>query len=403
MTDSVQKKKFERLYDLSQTFTPGTPIKNLGDFSGRWELVSSVYSVLFQPGQHVALFGDRGVGKTSLANILGESFAEKTAKSIRSVRQACSSGDTFTSVWRGIFKKLGISVDDIWTASPSSIIEMLDGLDYRPLLVIDELDRFDDQDGLSLLADTIKAMSDETVRATIVLVGVSDTLEQLIGDHESIGRALVQIKVDRMTERDLSDIVTRGLNRMKMTASEADVRRVARLSEGLPHYTHLLAHSAAERSIQDDRWIMSGEDVDTAIASAVQKAQDTIRNAYAKAIFSPRPDNLFEKVLLACALAHKNEVGYFSPRDVRDPLNEILDRETPIEISAFVRHLNEFTTGPHGQVLQKRGERRKWGYRFSDPMLQPYILLKGIANKSITEQQLAALRPVQPNSFPDGI
>lgn len=386
---SDKNKRISRLVDLSRTFTPGAPVVRLQNFAGRLELLSTVFRAISQAGQHVALFGDRGVGKTSLANVLGESFVQ-SGQPIRSLRVACSTTDTYETVWRRLFRKLKIELDDDQGITPAFVVEALDSLDFHPLLVVDEIDRFTDDEGLSLFADTIKALSDDVVRATIVVVGVSGSIESLIGDYLSVGRALIQIKVERMALKELRQIVESGLEQLGMKAPSDTAYRLAALSEGLPHYTHLLSYHAAEWAICDDRYELNAGDIRKAVHVAVAKAQDSIRSNYAKAIRSPRTDNLFEQVLLASALAEKDEVGFFTPRDVRDPLREILGRKVPI--SAYMRHLNEFSSEGHGNILQKRGAPRKWVFRFTDPMMQPYVVLRGVETGGISEDRVIGMR-----------
>lgn len=86
-----------------------------------------------------------------------------------------------------------------------------------------------------------------------------------------------------------------------------------------------------------------------------------------------------------------NELGFFSARNVRDPLSKILDR--PAAISAFVRHLNEFCSDGRGAALQKHGQPRKYFYRFSNPILQPFVILHGLTEGTLTESLLTELRP----------
>ena len=46
-----------------------------------------------------------------------------------------------------------------------------------------------------LFADLIKTLSDQLVRATVVLVGVADNVSDLVAEHESIEGALCGIDV----------------------------------------------------------------------------------------------------------------------------------------------------------------------------------------------------------------
>jgi len=55
---------------------------------------------------------------------------------------------------------------------------------------------------------------------------------------------------------------------------------------------------------------VSTEDVETAIARSIDHAQQSIVSSYHHATSSPR-GNLYAEVLLACALANTDELGYF--------------------------------------------------------------------------------------------
>src|SRR5690349_11346351 len=51
-------------------FKPKTPIDDDKLFSGRRKQVQEVLDVVWEEGGHAVIFGERGVGKTSLANII---------------------------------------------------------------------------------------------------------------------------------------------------------------------------------------------------------------------------------------------------------------------------------------------------------------------------------------------
>src|SRR5262245_7615521 len=53
----------------NRTFSPAAPIDQLTLFAGRIQELRRVIDATTTRGQHVVIFGDRGVGKTSLANI----------------------------------------------------------------------------------------------------------------------------------------------------------------------------------------------------------------------------------------------------------------------------------------------------------------------------------------------
>lgn len=106
-----------------------------------------------QRGQHVILYGERGVGKTSLANVLS-AFGTLQSASSGSVKINCHTGDKFETLWANVFRELG---DDspvtVAPSDPEGARHALQQLKSPTLMVIDELDRLEDDDALSLLAD----------------------------------------------------------------------------------------------------------------------------------------------------------------------------------------------------------------------------------------------------------
>jgi energy-coupling factor transporter ATP-binding protein EcfA2 len=395
MAENAPTDKLQRLARVAHVFTPGAPVNRYALFGGRMEQVLDVLNTVGQRGQHVMLYGERGVGKTSLANVLAEIFAGKGDTLLRSVGVNCQTNDSYATVWSNVFRELerdgNLTIrDGMVPSEPEQVRFALEELESPALIVIDELDRLEDEEALSLLADTIKTLSDHSTLVTLVLVGVADSVDQLIGDHQSVSRALTQIHVPRMSVPELEEIIEKGLHELDLSASRAVKRRIARLSEGLPHYTHLLALHSSQRAIADDRDEVQNVDVDRAVDLAVQKAQHSIRTAYEKATRTTRNDTLFEEALLAAALAPKGPLGHFTAGSVRQPMSTVL--ATNVEIAKFNRHLNAFTEESRGAVLEKSGEPRRWFYRFRDPLLQPYVVLNGLAQKRIGEDAVAALQ-----------
>lgn len=386
----MNTEKWARYAQVPQVFTPGAPIDTPALFAGRQAQVGDVINAVAQRGQHVVLYGEMGVGKTSLANVLEALFDTRgVLGDLRCVRVNCGTTDEFYGIWRKIFRELDLTDSDGLTpVTPDDIRYALRDMDPR-LIVIDELDRLDDDDTITLLADTIKTLSDHSVPSTLMLVGVADSIDELIGDHTSIERALTQVLMPRMSRPELEEIIERGCNQLDLSVDPRARARIARLSEGLPYYTHLLSLHSAQHALMDDRDEIRPADVEVGMREGVEKAQASIRSAWQTATRSPRPESLFGEVLLACALAPKDELGYFTASAVRKPMSEIMGK--PYGIPAFARHLNAFSTEPRGPVLQKRGEQNRYFYRFLNPLLQPFTILSGLSTGLISDESLAKL------------
>jgi Cdc6-like AAA superfamily ATPase len=395
----------DRMRLVSEAFRPAAPIDRRSLFSGRTAQIAEVFAVLTQPGQHAVIYGERGVGKTSLATVAAETLR---SSNVLTARATCDTSDDFSSAWRKALDEIVLRTttqavgfapaarDAVESASgllktaevrPHDVRKALQAISQQREIVVfvDEFDRLQDPAARTLFADTIKMLSDQLVRATIVLVGVADDVNELIREHGSVERALVQVHMPRMSRAELTEIVHKGMAAAQMTIGKTAADRIATLSQGLPHYTHLLSQLAAQAALDDRRTDVTVSDVDFAITRAIEKAQQSIMEAYGRAIASARR-SLYPQVVVACALAACDEFGFFAPADVREPLSKVVGR--PCDTQAFAQHLEELSTPARGPMLQKRGEPRRFRYRFVNPLLQPYVVMKALSEGLVRQRDL---------------
>lgn len=392
----AEREKIRRVTKAAQVFSPGAPINRHQLFAGRAEQIRDTINSIMQRGQHVILFGERGVGKTSLANVLSEILSELDMQVMAPGIINCDATDDFSSLWHKVCREMYVSLQSESMGfirqsnekrisleehipkevKPEDVRFMFERLSDETIIIIDEIDRLTDRKVTHLLADTIKTLSDHSVNSTLILVGVADSVDELIAEHESIERCLVQVRMPRMSRKEMFEILDKGLDAIEMTMSDDVKKQIAALSQGLPHYTHLLGLHAVQEAIFDGRTEVTADDLRQATANAVDKAQQSIRRAHHQATSSARK-TLYAEVLLACALASTDNLGYFAAADVRAPMSAIMGKE--YKIPAFARHLKAFCEEKRGPILQRIGSAHRYRYRFINPLMEPFVVLDGLA------------------------
>ena len=381
---------------LSQTFSPAAPVERSDFFYGRRPVMRRLIDAANQSGQHAIIYGERGVGKTSLANVLSSYLRPFTSETIASARVNCYGETTYTQIWNSLFDQVDLSSGSEYrTLTLNDVFYTLREEDSRKLiLIVDEFDRIQDPDIDTLFADTVKALSDFSLDTTLILVGVADDVDDLITEHESVSRCLVQIHLPRMTVDELGDIVNFGIEKVGMEISSEAVSQICSISLGLPNYVHALGLAAGRSAIDRKSRSIKTRDVAEAIRTLTLESQQTVMRSFDLATASPRRQNYYFQVLLACAIAPTDQLGYFRAADIRSAYSEIMGRSQ--DIASYVRHLHNLCGEKRGAVLQRLGESRNYRFRFTDPILQPYVLMRGVeqglVNLDIIEN---ANRPVR--------
>lgn len=404
--------------EITEAFSPGAPVQERDLFSGRASQIASLEDAVNQRGRHAIVYGERGVGKTSLANVLAL-VMHRPNKELVYVRVNADPTDTFVSLWKKVFKRMSyvsstldgaaskrISEDFGSELSPDDVQLVLSEFtsNHVPIIVLDEFDRIKDKTTTQLVADTIKALSDYSVNATIVVVGVAEDVSSLIHGHESITRSLIQIKMPRMSTDELKQLILTRYTRCGIVTDADAVWKIIFLSRGLPYYTHSLAMHAARYAIDNRKVVVKHHDVDKAVEGAITELDQTIKEKYVMAVRSQRTeDTLYAPVLLACAFAATDELGRFQQSAVAAPLNRILPGKN-YQASTFALHMNAFTEQGRGCVLQRFGTARNYRYRFADPMMQPYVILKGLNEGRLTDEvaEIFSTKPQIEMSFSSG-
>jgi Cdc6-like AAA superfamily ATPase len=260
----------DKLDLLNQVFSPSSPIKSKDLFRGRIQQLMDVTGAIHESGQHVVLYGERGVGKTSLSNIMDISF-----QNVMSAKVTCNRRQNFKDVWEAALSKIRFEYSEkglgfqavekkevvqldiflpnnLQEISSQDVQNVLEKVNNHLLFIFDEFDSITDNETKIRFADTIKALSDNAANVTILIVGIADSVNDLIGEHSSLERCLKQVQMPRMSDEELRSIITKGLELLGMTIDDQVTHKIVRLSLGFPHFTHLLAKYSAKAAIEEE-------------------------------------------------------------------------------------------------------------------------------------------------------
>ena len=387
---------------MRKVFTPHMPVSETDLLFGRQNEVKALFETINTPGQHVLLYGERGVGKTSLANVMAALVQVASTQELFVKR--CDSHDNFATILAAPLGRVGadLTLMEVEKAaesevgggasvgpfsvessrsqevvatyqangklSPSTVGAALGTL--RGLLVIDEADAISQDADRRQLAELIKNLSDAGSPFKIMVVGIAATGAELTAAHPSVARCLREVKLRRMAPAELRAIVVSGAESLGLHYTSDAVETIVKLSAGYPHFTHLLALKCAEEAIGEQRTRIENRHLRAALRLAVDDAEGTLRRVYGDAVRSQ--SDLYRQILVACATFETEE---FSSAELRDAIERVAG--LPISQGSLNNYFQRLVSNTGSAILRRTGQGH---YRFEDPRMAGYVR---IANEMI--------------------
>jgi Cdc6-like AAA superfamily ATPase len=279
---------------LRNAFAPSQPVAEHRMFAGRDETLRVVIRSIEDQRLHVVIYGERGIGKTSVLHMLTQSAVE--ARYIV-IYTSCGANSTFDETFRAassvipllyhsdygptsVEAERGETVADLLPASELSprqfgdICAKLTGT--RVLIILDEFDRCESGAFRRDVAEIIKNLSDRQGRVQLVLAGVAADLTQLVEHIPSIRRNVHAMRIPKMTDGEIMEIVANGERAAGFVFDPGAGTYVASMALGSPYIANLLCHHAGHAALDAGRSVILPSDVSAAIARAVIEFQGRI-------------------------------------------------------------------------------------------------------------------------------
>jgi len=366
---------------LRQAFTPANPQHNAVRFVGRREQLARIRQAIMEEQAHVCLCGERGRGKTSLANLATEAAR---AAGFTVARYSCTAESDFEDILRGLARSLP---DRLLLSSPrqtSALIGCeamfppgplqpwhvlaLPGqlVDCRLILMVDEFDRLPSDVTRTRIADTIKLLSEHAAPVFFFIIGASDSLEQLLGRHPSIQRSVVGVSLPLLTNAEVEEIVLRGARHSGLEFS-AQVRTcIAALARGVPYHAQLLALRAGQAALDRGDMAVSAADLRYAIERTITEAAPRVIVLY-EALTQGEKAGPMTSLLRAIAAGEQDRFGRF--RATYTPEGRITVAGTSADPGLWARLLD---TGAVRRCIGAGADI----YSFAEANFAHYVLLR---------------------------
>lgn len=316
-----------RRHALREAFTPMRPQRSLRRFVGRRAQFARILQAIEEDQAHVVLYAERGRGKTSLANLVAD--AARGADHMVA-RYACTAESDFDAIVRGLARDLPQPLLGMHSPEeagpqgceaalppgrlqPSDVTALPSRLMGRLLFVVDEFDRVQDEATRTRLADTIKMASDCGAPLSFLVVGVSDSLEQLLGRHPSIQRNVVGVPLPLLPDAEIDGLVERGGREVGLVFPSPVRERIVSLARGGPYVAQLLALRAGQAALGRRVTEVSGRDLRAAIQRVVEEADPRVVALHETLTEGGRAPDM-AALLRGIAAGTRNEFGHFLAR-----------------------------------------------------------------------------------------
>lgn len=384
---------------------PAKPVDELGMLHGREKQLETIRRALFADGRSVFIFGDRGVGKSSLAKIAASQYRDNN-KDFLYVQ--CEDSSTLPSVLLALARKAGVAEtgeqerkhgfsagwgdilrytherttkigEDKLVEPPSLdacvelVSDIVNRVGEKTIAVVDEFDAIRDIRERQRFGDLLKRIGDRDVDFKLILSGIGPSLHDLLGGHLSSIRQLETVELDRLSWDARWEIIEAAAAGVGVTINHDLCVRIAAISNGFPHYVHLLTEKLLWRMFSDPDSMTDAtpEHYRGALDDAVESVAPHLKGPYLAA--TQRVSEDYRDAVWAAADAYDLQRHTARVFESYVRICEQLGKE-PLERKKLLARLNDLKGEKYGAILQGMQNRTGW-YEFRENMVRGFVRL----------------------------
>ena len=274
---------------VRDAFSPSLPITNPRLLAGRGEALQTLIRAIEDLRLHVIIYGERGIGKTSLLQILKQLATE--AK-YQVVYHSCGEDARFPEMFRAIAGEIpllyhqgfnpagedmrrGGSLGSLLPTGDFNVSQLSDTFaqlsNTRVLIMLDEFDRSPPGLFRRNIAQLIKNLSDRSVRVQLVISGVAGNLAELIEHIPSIRRNILGYRVPELAPGEVRQMVTIGEEISGLIFDPDASEDIITMANGSPYLASLLSQYASFGTLGREAQIVTPVDVRHAVDQVAEE------------------------------------------------------------------------------------------------------------------------------------
>lgn len=385
-------------------FTPTRPKKTYQDFSGRRDIVQTIIQTVEEERAHVVLFGEQGLGKTSLANILidcakkaGYLVAHVTGSKdltfeqfILVILEQFSTRIEQAPVGDLLQKRLGAEdLTDLVDSDPLDIpttIRIFKKLaDNQALVLVDDFERIENSDFKVKLAELMEVLSDQGAWLSLMLFGRASRPIDLLPESVQSSPNVTWLKLQPMTQDEAEQVVRRGAAAIGIHFNDDVIDTAVHLSQGVPIALQWLCLLAVRRATQRYATEVEIEDLADVVRPAATKIDPRLSARYDE-ICGRNRNGWADDILFLAVQTPIQENGVFLTEDMSRIALEAIGRpllELPLHSA-----LSRLSCEKGSQVLEKVWTVDGTGYRFANPTMRSIVMMKNAGRLTSASDRL---------------
>jgi uncharacterized protein len=407
---------------MKGVLSPSQAIQTPELLKGRDKQLDDIRRSLYQEGRQVFIHGYRGVGKTSLAQTAAIQYQSSEAQPIL---LGCTENGTFYQTIRDLYAaafpsdpsiskkveqggaKAGVggvsaerkqSIEKSKIAELASVNEAVALTEYvathhskKPAVILDEFDLIKSPAEQALFASFVKQLADKRLNIRFFFCGIADSVEEFFGAHESTYRYFHTVKLDRLEFSPRIEIIDTAAKALDIVIDDYTTQRIARISDGFPHFIHLVGEKLFWIVYNDlsSHMKVSPDHFERAVSAAVEDIHPYLRRPYEKA--TRKYTNESEPILWAIADTHELQRR---SSDIYKSYERIMGsiQQQPLPRDRYNNRINNLKSISAGKIVT--ASRTGW-YEFREKMMRGYARLRAEQQGVVLESE----HPLQGRKF----